>query len=322
MRHLTFLLPALLFTLSASFGQRIDQTASFRAPAGNSYVRIHYDNDFFAKSDYYYTQGYSVEVVNPAFKINPLNKILLKLPNSIERYGLAFEHYGFTPTSISSEAILYGDRPFAGCIMLKSFRISVDTIAKTRLSSILSTGMIGPAAFAGGMQTKIHEWTGDRQPKGWQNQIRNDVVLNYEIQFEKQLFNFKNLLALNTDSQLRIGTLSNKVQAGLTLKLGKFDSVFKNNQKSITKNFQFYIYNQPLVAFNAYDASLQGGLFSRNSPYTLAASEIRRVTFQDNFGVVLQCWRVYLEYYQSFLTKEFKTGLDHRWGGVKIGIVL
>ncbi|WP_374759086.1 hypothetical protein [Dyadobacter chenwenxiniae] len=44
------------------------------------------------------------------------------------------------------------------------------------------------------------------------------------------------------------------------------------------------------------------------------------MTFQDNFGLVVQCWRIYLEYYQSFLTKEFHTGMEHRWGGVKVGI--
>ncbi|SKB98381.1 lipid A deacylase LpxR family protein [Dyadobacter psychrophilus] len=320
-RYLKILFLALLVIPKTSIAQRIDQTASFRNAIGDKYIRIHYDNDFFAKSDYYYTQGYSFEVITPGLGKNPLNKLLLNKGQSTH-YGLAFEHYGFTPTSISSEAILYNDRPFAGCIMLKSFRISTDSLKKTRLVAILSTGMIGPAAFAGKMQTKIHEWTGDRDPKGWQNQIKNDVVINYEVQFQKQVFNFKNIVALNTETQIQIGTLTNKAQAGLTVRVGKFNAPFENRPLKSRKNIQCYIYSQPLIGFNAYDATLQGGLFARNSPYTLRSSQINRVTFQDNFGVVVQCWRIYLEYYQSFLTKEFRTGMDHRWGGVKIGFAL
>ncbi|MCF2486587.1 lipid A deacylase LpxR family protein [Dyadobacter sp. CY347] len=321
MRYFKILVLALLVIPKPGSAQRIDQTASFRNAAGDKYIRLHYDNDFFAESDYYYTQGYSFEVVNPGLSKNPINKLLLHKGQST-RYGLAFEHYGFTPTSISSNAILYNDRPFAGAIMLKSFRISTDTIHKTRLVAILSTGMIGPAAFAGKMQTKIHSWTGDRDPKGWQYQIRNDVVLNYEIQFQKQILNLRNVVALNTETQMQIGTLNNKAQAGLTLRLGKFASPFKDSPRLNARNIQCYIYNQPLVGFNAYDATLQGGLFSTHSPYKLKSSQINRVTFQDNFGMVIQYWRIYLEYYQSFLTKEFRTGMDHRWGGIKMGFLL
>lgn len=320
MRYLKIFILASFFIPKPGSAQRIDQTASFRNVAGDKYVRLHYDNDFFAKSDYYYTQGYSFEVVTPGLSKNPLNKLLLQKGRSTH-YGLAFEHYGFTPTSISSDAILYNDRPFAGAIMLKSFRISVDTASKTRLVAILSTGMIGPAAFAGKMQQKIHSWTGDRDPKGWQYQIKNDVVLNYEIQFQKQVFNFKNAVALNTETQVQIGTLNNKAQAGFTLRLGKFDFPIKDAPVQLARNFQFYIYNQPLIGFNAYDATLQGGLFSSHNPYTLKASQMNRVTFQDNFGLVIQCWRIYLEYYQSFLTKEFQTGMEHRWGGIKVGFL-
>lgn len=320
-RYLQILFLVLLVLPKTSIAQRIDQTASFRNVVGDKYVRLHYDNDFFAESDYYYTQGYSFEVVAPGLKENPLNKILLNKGQSTH-YGLAFEHYGFTPTSISSDAILYNDRPFAGCIMLKSFRISVDTVRRTRLVAILSLGMIGPAAFAGKMQSKIHEWTGDRNPKGWQNQIKNDVIANYEVQFQKQLFNYKNFIALNTETQIQIGTLTNKAQAGLTMRLGKFSAPFENVPVRPGTNFQCYIYNQPMVGFNAYDATLQGGVFSKNNPYTLRSSQITRITFQDNFGLVIQCWRVYLEYYQTFLTREFRSGMDHRWGGVKIGFTL
>jgi len=311
---LTLLLPLL------SFAQRIDNPVSFRNITGDHYFRIHYDNDFWGKTDYYYTQGYNLELVSPFLKKNPLSSVLLRLKNSRQKYGIAFEHYGFTPTSIKSNQILHNDRPFAGVILLKSFIISTDTLHKSRLSSVLSTGMIGPAAFAGKMQKKIHSWTGDPEPIGWQYQIHNDFIVNYELNYEKQIFNLPNIFSLNTNSQIRLGTLSDKIQSGATLTLGRFDSPFVPKEKTIRNNYQLYFYLQPLVSLVGYDASLQGGLLNRTSQYTLKSAQINRFTFQNSLGMVLSVRNLYFEYYRSFLSREFKQGKTHRWGGIKIGV--
>jgi len=302
------------------FAQRIDNTVSFRNISSDKYFRIHYDNDFWGKTDYYYTQGYNFELANPLFLKNPASKILLGLKNSRRRYGLSFEHYGFTPTSIKSNEILKGDRPFAGVILLKSFSVSTDTVKKLRLTATLSTGMIGPAAFAGKMQATIHRWTGDQNPQGWQYQIKNAVIVNYELSHEKELFNLPNVISANTILKASIGTLSDKLQTGFTLTLGRFHSPFSIEKNDNLKNFQVYVYSQPLISLIGYDATLQGGLFNNNNPYTLKSSEINRITFQNNFGIVVNFWKLYAEYYRTYLTKEFNNGRTHLWGGIKVGV--
>lgn len=318
---LLFLLSLLRPALSPA--QRIDPTAAFRnLPNDKGYFRLHYDNDFFAraKTDYYYTQGYSFEVGSPVFRHNPLSKLLLHLKGTEPAYGLAFEHFGFTPTSIRSNEILVGDRPFAGVILLKSFATSVDRERRQRLSVVLSTGMIGPVAFAGRMQAAIHRRTGNIDPQGWQYQIRNDVAINYELRHERQLVKVPRVLSIHSNAQLRVGTLSDKAQAGFTLTLGKFDSPLTSAKRSSERNFQFYLYSQSLGAVVGYDATLQGGLFNRNSPYTLKASELKRFTFQNNYGIVVSFWKIYAEYYRTYLSQEFKSGREHSWGGVKLGV--
>lgn len=317
MRKLLLILTLLIPLVS--YGQRIDNLASFRNVTGEKYFRIHYDNDFYGKTDYYYTQGYNLEFVNPGLRKNPLSHTLLRLKNSRTKYGISFEHYGFTPTSIKSNEILRNDRPFAGVIMLKSFAVSVDTLHKSRLSSILSTGMLGPAAFAGKMQKKIHSWTGDPEPMGWQYQIRNEVVINYELNYEKEIFNIPNIVSLNTNSGIRLGTLSDKIQGGATLTIGRFDSPFQTREKKIKNNYQLYFYTQPLVSLVGYDATMQGGIINRSSPYTLTAGQINRFTFQNSYGVILSVRNLYVEYYRTYLSKEFDTGRTHKWGGLKIG---
>jgi hypothetical protein len=318
MRKLFLIL--ILLLPQVSFSQRIDNLASYRNVTGEKYFRIHYDNDFYGKTDYYYTQGYNFEFVNPGLRKNPLSRILLRLNNSRIKYGISFEHYGFTPTSIKSNEILRNDRPFAGVIMIKSFAASVDTLHKSRLTSVLSTGMLGPAAFAGKMQKKIHSWTGDQEPMGWQYQIKNEVVVNYELNYEKEIFNVPNIVSLNTNSGIRVGTLSDKIQGGATLTIGRFDSPFQTHEKRIKNNYQLYFYTQPLVSLVGYDATMQGGIINRSSPYTLTAGQIRRFTFQNSYGIILSVRNLYVEYYRTYLSKEFETGRTHKWGGLKIGL--
>jgi lipid A 3-O-deacylase len=307
----------LLLLSLCSFAQRIDNTASFKDVKSNHYLRFHYDNDYVNSTDYYYTQGYNLELISPKLIKNPINRLFIKLKNSEQKYGLALEQMSFTATSISSDKILYGDRPFSGVIMLKSFLAATDTIHKTKLSSSLSLGIIGPAAFSKEMQTLFHKWIDSAIPKGWQHQIKNDVLLNYEIAHEKQLYRLQDLFALNSNAKLRLGTVNTNITGGLSATLGKINSPFTSEKNK--NGFQIYGYLQGLVSVVGYDAGLQGGLFNHKSPYIIADSDIERVTFQTNFGIIMHYKALYLEFSRSELSKEFRTGKLHQWGGIRIG---
>jgi hypothetical protein len=311
---------SLLILPLLSFSQRIDNTASFREINSNHYFRYHYDNDFFTGTDYYYTQGHNIEFVSPKLSKNPINILFIKLKNSKQKYGLSFEQIGFTPTSIESDEILYDDRPFSAAATLKSFLISTDTIHKTTLSSTLTIGIIGPFTLGKEIQTEIHEWINHKIPHGWQYQIQNDVILNYEISHEKQLYRLNDLFALNSNAKLRLGTMNTNISGGLTTTFGKINSPFVSLKNK--EDFQIYLYCQGLVTAVGYDASLQGGIFNQNSPYVITDQNMERFTFQSNFGIVLRHKKLYLEYCHSELTKEFKTGSAHRWGGFRIGLSL
>lgn len=318
MRKLQLLLLALLSTPSIVLGQKIDNAASFKDIKSTSYFRFHYDNDYFTSTDKDYTQGYNFELTSPKLVKNPLNYFFLKPKASEYKYGLSLEHIGFTANNIESEQIQFEDRPFAAAIMLKSFLIATDTIQKTRITSSLNLGIIGPGAFGGDMQTAIHEATGNTIPKGWYNQIKNDVVINYELTYEKQLLRFHDFFTLQTTATARVGTLFTNASLGLNATFGLINSAFssvKNKNK-----FQLYLYTQPLVNAIGYDATLQGGLFNRESVYTVGRADIERVTLQNNYGIVLQYRWLYLEYSRTLLTREFSYGDSQKWGGFRMGI--
>jgi lipid A 3-O-deacylase len=317
---------AVCFGPFAAIAQAIDNTVSFRDMNADYSVRLTYENDYFTSTDYYYTQGINVEIIHPRFQQFFLSKVLFAPAAGKRRYGIAIEHNGYTPTSINHPDILYGDRPFAATLLFKTFSTSNVSSRHLRIASSLTLGVLGPAAGGREMQTTIHRWIKDDAPLGWQYQIQNDVVVNYETGFEKALVQAGRHFMMNGLGRVRAGTLSNQLSSGLVILVGKLSSAIVSTfawtarSPAPRSRPELYFYAQPMLNMVAYDATLQGGLFNRSSPYTLSSREIEHVTVQGNYGLVFQYHGLYLEYFQSILSKEFKTGLIHRWGGIRIGM--
>jgi hypothetical protein len=314
-KPLTILL--ILLAIITVNAQKIDHLVSFRTINSESYFRYNYENDYFAATDENYTQGYNFEIVLKSLEKNPVNALFFKPKQAATKYGLSIEHIGFTPNDYVSEDIQIGDRPFAAAIMLKSFIITTNTDKKLRFTSSFNLGIIGPGAFGEEMQVGIHEATGNKIPKGWKNQIKNDVVINYEIGYEKQLFRYTNLVAFQAISNLKIGTLFTNASVGFNSVIGIIDTPFSVIEN--TKHFKLYAYIQPMATVVGYDATLQGGVFNNKSPYTITSNNVERLTAQYNYGLVLKTKTLYFEYSRSAITREFKTGSSAKYGGVKIG---
>ncbi len=312
-----FLLIALGLTFSVR-AQRISNTALYRDVSSLVYFRLYYENDYFSTTDKYYTQGINLEYVHPAIGNFFTSRLLIRSRSRESKFGISLEQEGYTPTSITSSEILIDDRPFAAGLFLKIFSIVNEPSNRERISSTLSIGAIGPMTGGKEIQEAIHRWIRYTQPKGWQNQIRNDVILNYQIEYERGLLARENYFSASGEVGARVGTFNTKAYAGAVIMAGYFDDPFKNFSKRKRKN-QVYLYAEPLLNIVGHDATLQGGLFNRTSPYTIESMDINRLVFQGNAGIVFRINTVYLEYFQSYLTKEFKIGNSHLWGGVRIG---
>lgn len=307
--------------------QPTDNTALYRSVNQNKYLRFYYDNDFFTATDQYYSQGINLELVHPGLKKFPLSVLLIHKKDCTVKYGLAIEHLAYTPSSIRHLEIFYGDRPFAACLALKTFAISCDTIEHSRISSTLRTGIIGNDAGGEWMQKTIHRNLNNIEPLGWNHQIKNDVLINYKVTYEKLFLAYKQSFSLSSYSEIALGTVRNNASAGIIVMIGHFDNPFRNLEEPLmagkkSKKSQVKLYSKPKVNFIGYDATLQGGMFNQNSAYTISSKDITRITFEAEAGITLQYGKTYLEYFQNFITKEFSSGTYHRWGGIRIGVTL
>lgn len=312
--HFMRLIAFLIFVNTSGFAQVIDNTASFRAVDADRYVRIHYENDLFTGTDRYYSQGINTEFVHPMFNKFFLHRILLK-GKEAQQMGIALEHNSFTPSNIYSDSIVYGDRPYAATLTGRVFSVSYLEGMCARITSSFSFGVIGPAAGGRTMQSVIPQWIDDGKAKGWEHQIQNDIVLKYTVGMECKILEIPDRLRFSGFTSAQLGTLNTRLSSGMVLVVGKLSKPGTSG-----KQFTFHGYCQPMINFTGYDATLQGGMFNDTSPYTLEAGNLNRVTLQANVGLVMQAGPVYMEYFASFLSQEFRTGMRHTWAGVRLGV--
>ncbi len=278
---------------------------------------IAYENDLLAVSmqtptDYYYTGGTFVEFNLPCLIRNPVSKMLLKLPyGRNESFGISISNLGFSPTSIKSDTILIGDRPFAGTLYLGLNRVSCNSEKQMRLTSRLELGVIGPAALGYETQKFIHANTNNPEPHGWQFQIENDVYVNYSLKIEKGMLAKKNAIELIGFGTVNAGTIYTNAGLGLKMRLGRMDHYFTS--PGYSNRLQIYCYASAEGKVIAYDATLQGGFFS-NSVYTIASENMKRATLLGTAGFVVAFHRMRVEYSNTFISPEFKAGRKHAWG--------
>lgn len=287
-------------------GQEIAATGTERDQSLAHSWRLVYENDFFGATDRYYTQGIYLETVQPSLARSPIRHFLIAPAHSTTRFGVAFADEGYTGSDLKEAAIVRGDHPWAGTKQLHAFAIATDTTRNRRISSQLTVGIIGQGAAGREIQTFIHERTGNTIPQGWHNQIRNDVILNYSVGTEQRLVAAGRAIELWSAGTARVGTYQTSLSFGGTLLAGRIGRI--------------YAYATPSVKLVGYDATLQGGLFNRRSPYTVATGDMARAVYTQRLGLVYRGDRIFFEFFRALTGPEFAGARMHRTGGVSIGI--
>jgi hypothetical protein len=300
MRAAALLLCVLACARASARGVDDNDGADF-AGAGRL-LRFDYANDYFTGTDRYYTQGVGLQYYDPALRRDPLMRLLPALSGAEDSYGLRLRNSGFTPTSLSSDAPLIGDRPFAATLTLAHVLESADRERGLTLTTTLDAGVIGQAAGGKWQQVGIHRETGNVIPRGWDNQIRNDAVLDYDVRLEKTLLRASHA-EFGAYGEACLGTLYTNASAGATGRVGAIDR----------KRRRFYFFASAEEKLVGYDATLQGGLLNRGSPYVLTSEQVRRSVMRGNVGFAVDYGRWAVEADRTYLSREFTTGLSHEW---------
>ena len=290
-----------------------------------NYFSLQYDNDVFNHTDRYYTQGILLTLIHPIVKYSPISYALIRLnKNARNYYGFHLEQDVFTPITIRHQGIFYGERPYAAVLFMSHSLTSIHPQKRLLIRTCVDLGVIGPAAQGAEEQKGIHKAIDNPQPLGWQYQVSNDVIVNYDIKLEKGIYTKKYFEWMGS-AATRIGTLYNDLGVGTFVRCGIFSPYFNNlgleNDDSKRKNkFKIYVTARLNVRAVGYNATLQGGLINQSRVYTLSSGTITRGVLDSQGGIVMASKRLSLEYRVVYITSEFRNGVDHSWGSCLLNV--
>jgi len=293
---------------------------SLRPTSPVRHLAFTYANDFFFGTDYYFTQGITFDWASPALARSPVNHLLPRGPaGSTRTHGMALRYDGFTPLSITDARIRVGDRPYAAYFYVSLYRVNNQEGKKQRLTTAVEIGYLGPAAGGKFIQTRLHELTHYPTPLGWDNQVRSDVVLGYRASLDKQLLALGRAAELIGRAETSLGTLYTYAGVGGRLRVGNFTPFFANPDGTRPPRWQCYAEATLSGRLVGYDATLQGGVFNRSSPYVLAFSKINHSVLHSTGDLILAHGGLSFTATAVYVGPEFAGGRPHRWGVLGVG---
>lgn len=324
MKTIRFIITGLLLSLGANLvGQPYNKPHS---------LQIYLDNDFLNfrgdGTDRYFTNGirvdyYYIKQTKPKFP----SSFLLKISETDNLYSWGIAQFMFTPKHIDLSEVQINDRPYAGALYAIHKLQSVNQEKDIKLTTELFIGVIGSLSFAKESQTLLHEIINYTKPEGWDNQIPNDFILNYNISIEKQILNPSQNLSLSGWIETFSGTLYNAAGIGFLLKVGKFNNYFEDTfqlQVNPKNKFELNVFMQPVARIVLSNALLEGGLIyklrAKNDSYTLSKDEIERLTFLYNVGINIRIQKLSVSISQKLWSAEFKGQYVQEVGNITLKI--
>jgi lipid A 3-O-deacylase len=308
----------LSFSSHSLFSQ---QNYNFKNSQGQ-YFRLKVENDMLilrGKTDRYFSSGLKLNYGSDK-KIgasNLLGKIFPKVKGGEDNYGYSLASNMFTPSN-NAEVIVQGDRPYCGWAYLGFTNISNDNKKGIRFSTEYSVGAIGPITQQELMQKKVHEFIQRPEPKGWKNQIANDIAINLNFVGEKYIIKPIDNVELIGIVETNVGTVTNYMGFGGMLRVGWFENYFNRIMPiSSKKNWQAFIFARPVARIIADNSLLQGGILNYSkSPYVISRDDVNHLYMETEFGYSLSYRSINLTYSQNFRTAEFKDAKNMFWGAV------
>ncbi len=186
-RFLLMLVCSLFFT-PAAYAKTLCNGQSLTT---DSTLNLRIDNDLFggARQDQGYTNGFLLSWVSPNLSsylddecipdaARAINKYLVRLqPATPEEFNMTMGigQVMYTPANKTNTGLTRDDRPYAGALLAS---IGYHARHGNYLNTTqLRFGVVGPAALGGAVQSEWHRVIGVGRFRGWQNQLRNEPVL-------------------------------------------------------------------------------------------------------------------------------------------------
>lgn len=147
------------------------------------------ENDVFASDDGHYTNGFELMRSFKPDADHWSRRFAGAMPGwgaeEVDNVAYRLGHQLYTPDNIRRAELIEDDRPYAALLFAGISIFSDDQHDGWRGASglHLDVGIVGPAAGGEKIQRRVHEITNSDEPRGWDNQLRNEPFVNLAYQY-------------------------------------------------------------------------------------------------------------------------------------------
>jgi lipid A 3-O-deacylase len=195
--------------------------------------RLEFDNDAFFNSDNKFTSGIAVQRhSNLATTWNDVRmpawtKFGQRLPGlhragTYRRMGVSIGQNLQTPDDLEATELIVDDVPYAGALGAELNWIAFDNDVFQGYGLLI--GILGPLAGGKPLQKLFHELNGSAEARGWDNQLANEIVVNFNGMYKRKIGELGDPEAwsadLAVDADFGVGTALVFAEAALELRAG------------------------------------------------------------------------------------------------------
>ncbi len=251
MKYLRILLISYLaFSLSRAYSQ--SDTNTYRQI---HFLKLNQANDLFTywfQSDREYSDGVNIELAHRIFKNKIADFVLLGFKNTpYKDFSLAISQDMYTPKNTSTDSIIYNDRPYAGQLYFTYAKYTNDFWRGRKLKARVFIGVQGPIAFAEQAQNNVHRWVDNPTANGWEHQLSNGIILDYELQYMQQIPLVSHLTELHAFARTRFGTMYNAAELGIRFKFGHYTDSYTNFYGIANPKYNYHLKTSDLAKLSS-----------------------------------------------------------------------
>ena len=269
--------------------------------------QFHYSNDLLHNTDRYLTQVALLKYIQP-------------LKESGSQNEFALQQNVYTPSDIFGDTIQKNDRPYTALLFGSFKRTTCFSSANFLWSGQINAGVIGKSALGEQMQRGVHYAVNNSQPRGWQYQLSDAPFINAKLAADKGLIVRKHIEYI-IQVHGNMGTVFNDVSVAHSIRFHIRNSHFNYLNSASIKSFRVSICMKNELKLVAYNGTLQGGIGSRNNTYILTQDQISPFVYYQQIDLYMVMGPVGITLSESYITKEFKTGLTHQWSTLVLSYI-
>jgi lipid A 3-O-deacylase len=309
---------SILFFLVVSFTSR---SQSYNQPGFSQQLSVITENDRYLMQgrDRYYTNGLMFNYTRTG---HAKNDAIMK---RLHQYELGQKL--FTPYSRKIYDASQIDRPVTGYLYGKYTQSNFKE-GNQLLQWGASIGAVGKASLGQGMQDVFHkiisvnsDWWGWI----WGYQLKSAVGVNLHGLYAKGLLNEQSsFIQLTPVSQAIAGMDYSNISQGLLIQLGKFNPLYQSTYWNAsvddeqTPKTELFFYYHPEIAYQFYNATVQGGMFLKDKGPLV--SEIEPWILKHQLGAAFAISRYTIKLEMILQGKEARSQhFTHNYGGIHFG---